>query len=207
MDKNEANGRARDLARVMDDWDGQRFFDIEYSQGINGDSHQAGLSSEGIDLIAKAILDAGAPAAPVLPDKLDAELLHILGMMCFQCVNIAQYLRETGIDIPKKAEHEQAQALFWMLKQYLKHGPAKWREEGRKEMRSFVKESQDTFKLIQGALTNIGTDMDMRPKPKTMPIVGMVDCPACEGKGTMTYAYHGPRAMRAHCDCGFKAIS
>lgn len=65
----------------------------------------------------------GAPALPVL----DADLIEILGRPSFTCAFLAQVLRNGGRAIKKKAEHEQAAVIHFMLCQYLAHG-SKWRE-------------------------------------------------------------------------------
>ena len=53
----------------------------------------------------------------------------ILGRPNFWCASVVvPILRAQGQDIPKKAEAEQAAAIYWMLSLYEKHGE-NWREE------------------------------------------------------------------------------
>lgn len=51
----------------------------------------------------------------------------ILGQPNFACRPLADYLRGTGVQIPHRAEDEQAHVMHWMLCQYEEHG-ARWRE-------------------------------------------------------------------------------
>lgn len=60
-----------------------------------------------------------------IPD-MDEHLLQILGRPNFWCSNIAQVLRLGGAEINRKAEHEQAVVIHWMLTLYLAHGAAWW---------------------------------------------------------------------------------
>jgi hypothetical protein len=55
-----------------------------------------------------------------------AELVEVLGRPNFACASIAELLRFDGADIPRKAEHEQARVIHWLLNHYLQHGRA-WR--------------------------------------------------------------------------------
>ncbi len=58
---------------------------------------------------------------------MNADLIEILGRPSFTCALLAQVLRNGGLTIKKKAEHEQAAVIHFVLCQYLAHGP-KWRE-------------------------------------------------------------------------------
>lgn len=81
------------------------------------------------DLLAAVRMFRPVPAAggaPALP-ALNADLIEILGRPSFTCAFLAQVLRNGGRTIKKKAEHEQAAVIHFMLCQYLAHG-AKWRE-------------------------------------------------------------------------------
>lgn len=69
----------------------------------------------------------------VLPDEINGELLAILGRPCFMCGGIADVMRKTGKDIPRKAEMEQAHVLFYLLKLYAEHGE-RWAEVGDSEL-------------------------------------------------------------------------
>ena len=62
----------------------------------------------------------------VLP-PLDEEVRWILGQPNFACAGIANVLRQMGYVIERRAEHEQAAAIHWMLTIYCEHGGA-WRE-------------------------------------------------------------------------------
>jgi hypothetical protein len=61
-----------------------------------------------------------------LPDTLDDELINILGRPNFICGQIASAMRQTGADIPRKAEVEQAHVIFKLLQIYAEHGPVEW---------------------------------------------------------------------------------
>lgn len=80
----------------------------------------------------QVILARHVTSSPVvLP--LDAEVLHILGFLCMDCRPYAQMLRAEGVDIPAKAELEQAHVLHWMLNLYLAHG-TEWRKFGGEQV-------------------------------------------------------------------------
>ncbi|MGY2285220.1 hypothetical protein [Pseudomonas gingeri] len=78
-------------------------------------------------------LEQPAPVA-VVPE-LTSELRWILGQMCFQHIHTAQALRLMGHQIARKAEDEQAVAIYWMLGHYLKD-PANWRDNAVAEMKA-----------------------------------------------------------------------
>ena len=63
-----------------------------------------------------------------LPDELNDDLRKILGVVCFRAGPIAHRLNRGGMNIPGKAEEEQAAVIFWLLKLYEKHG-SKWARE------------------------------------------------------------------------------
>ncbi|OAE56856.1 hypothetical protein A7J67_08485 [Achromobacter xylosoxidans] len=74
-----------------------------------------------------------APAAgDALPD-LNADLIEILGRPNFACIRIAQLLRLGGVEIPKKAEAEQATVIHYLLGFYLKHG-SQWAEKAEEDI-------------------------------------------------------------------------
>ncbi len=52
----------------------------------------------------------------------------ILGRPNFVCGQIARILREGGIEIPEKAEAEQARVIYWLLEMHQQHGED-WREK------------------------------------------------------------------------------
>lgn len=66
-----------------------------------------------------------------MPFELNEETMFIFGMPNFRCIPIVEALRRTGHDIMRKAEVEQACAIYWMLGMYLEHG-TKWAEEADK---------------------------------------------------------------------------
>lgn len=57
-----------------------------------------------------------------LPETMTPAIADALGTMCFEAGPIAGLFRQTGEDIPRKAEAEQAFVLFWLLKLALEHG-------------------------------------------------------------------------------------
>ena len=63
--------------------------------------------------------------------SLDDETRWILGRPCFAVIGIVKVLRQNGHDIARKAEDEQAAAIFWMLQMYVKHGED-WRDKASK---------------------------------------------------------------------------
>ncbi|CAB3857461.1 hypothetical protein LMG3410_02103 [Achromobacter aegrifaciens] len=63
----------------------------------------------------------------VLP-PLDENLRLILGRPNFACGQLAQMLRLGGQEIERRAEHEQAAVIYFLLKIYLKHGNG-WAEK------------------------------------------------------------------------------
>lgn len=66
----------------------------------------------------KAIVDRHGAMPP-----LNADLIAILGRPNFHCAPIAWALRDLlGHTIERKAEHEQAAVIHWLLGLYLEHG-------------------------------------------------------------------------------------
>lgn len=63
----------------------------------------------------------------VLP-PLDENLRLILGRPNFACGQLAQMLRLGGQEIERRAEHEQAAVIYFLLNIYLKHGSG-WAEK------------------------------------------------------------------------------
>jgi hypothetical protein len=65
---------------------------------------------------------------------LNEEVLFILGIPCFQAAPIADLLRRSGrLDVPCKAEKEQAVVIYWLLNLYHRY-QGKWREQFGKEV-------------------------------------------------------------------------
>ena len=65
--------------------------------------------------------------------ELNEDTKLILGMPNFRCGVLARVLRLDGIEIPQKAEEEQAYVIHWLLSFYEKHGD-KWVDRVDKEM-------------------------------------------------------------------------
>jgi len=59
-----------------------------------------------------------------LKTELNKHTIKILGKPCFTCARIANELRFLGVEIPTKAEEEQAAAIHFMLNLYETHGDA-----------------------------------------------------------------------------------
>ena len=78
-----------------------------------------------------------------LPDELDDSLREILGRPNFACAPIAGALRARGWTIARKAEAEQAAAIFWMLEHYLQHR-ADWFTHARDELERWNEEHKAT---------------------------------------------------------------
>lgn len=69
------------------------------------------------------------------PEDMTDDLEIILGRMCFQCIHIANLLRESGHTIKTREESEQAAVIHWLLKIYLTHGE-KWRDFADDEIKT-----------------------------------------------------------------------
>lgn len=79
---------------------------------------------------------ASAPAAGDALDlpELNADLIDILGRPSFACIQAARMLRVCGVNIPSKAEAEQATVIHYLLGLYLKHG-SKWAEIANEDLK------------------------------------------------------------------------
>lgn len=75
-----------------------------------------------------------------IPLELNDTLLFILGRPSFTCMYIVGLLREE-IDIPRKAEAEQAHVIHWMLKHYTAD-PENWREQAEADLRRLAQIAQ-----------------------------------------------------------------
>lgn len=64
---------------------------------------------------------------------MDDDLIEILGRPCFQCIGLANALRLKGVDIPFKAEQEQAEVIHFTLSKYLQD-KANWRQLCRDDL-------------------------------------------------------------------------
>lgn len=69
----------------------------------------------------------------VLPAEMTPAIREVLGMMVFSTGPIAHGFRAAGIDIPRRAEEEQAFVLFWLLKHAIKAGDD-WRKSAAPEL-------------------------------------------------------------------------
>lgn len=78
-------------------------------------------------------MDQGA--GQMLPEKLNDDLLDILGRPNFACISIARILKASGWDIPPKAEAEQASVIFFTLKHWIAD-PANWRANAGAELQA-----------------------------------------------------------------------
>ena len=74
--------------------------------------------------------------------ELTEDLTAILGRPNFSCAPIADRLRAMGQDIPKKAEHEQAAVIYFLLCHYLKDRKG-WHENATQELRSAAPEPDE----------------------------------------------------------------
>ncbi|PVX75589.1 hypothetical protein, partial [Paraburkholderia unamae] len=77
-------------------------------------------------------------AALTYPEELSDDLREVLGWPNFRCGPVAHVMRDSGDEIKRKAEDEQAHVLHWLVKLVLKHG-ADWQPhaaEALKEIRS-----------------------------------------------------------------------
>lgn len=92
----------------------------------------------------QTLIRAASQAQPVareaegLGAEMNNDLLEILGRPNFACRPFANALRQSGIQIEQKAEHEQAYAINWMLGFYIKHGN-EWRKHAGEALESLLK--------------------------------------------------------------------
>jgi hypothetical protein len=91
------------------------------------------------------------PPLLIYPEKIDDTLLAILGRPSFTCRDIAGVLRAGGIEIPPKAEAEQAHTLHYLLKTYLRHGE-RWDYVAEVELLAMIKrgaaETEETKEAV-----------------------------------------------------------
>jgi hypothetical protein len=87
--------------------------------------------------VKEAPRQAGPTYMKTMP-PLDDQIIAILGRPHFTCRGIVNALRGDGYEIPKKAEDEQATAIYWLLGIYLKNygkPPPVWVNEVRAELK------------------------------------------------------------------------
>ena len=90
----------------------------------------------------------GASVGELTPD-----LIEILGTPNFATIGFAQGMRAIGVDIPRKAEAEQAHMIHFMLRHYVQHG-ADWRKHAAASldaMEATYKATKAANALAEGA--------------------------------------------------------
>lgn len=88
-------------------------------------------------LIVDALNRAYSAEFRTLPDAITPEIEEVLGFSTLDSVPIARLFRDTGEEISRKVEHEQAYTLFWLLGVVLRHGTG-WRAAAGREMRERI---------------------------------------------------------------------
>ena len=84
--------------------------------------------------------DAPIEAAPtplIYPEEMSDAIRDVLGRPNFACIQIADLLRASGVEIPSKAEAEQAAVIHFLLKFVLRHGDA-WADTAARELESIA---------------------------------------------------------------------
>ncbi|MFJ3481747.1 DUF3850 domain-containing protein [Pseudomonas sp. NPDC090202] len=81
--------------------------------------------------------------------ELTDDLREILGRPNFTCNGIAQMLRTTGRDIPRKSEEEQAATIHWLLGHYLQDR-INWRANASNELRTAAEKYKTASTADQG---------------------------------------------------------
>lgn len=84
---------------------------------------------------------------------MDDDLIEILGRPCFQCMGLANALRLKGMDIPFKAEQEQAEVIHFTLSKYLQD-KANWRQLCRDDLAGGF--TQQNGRMAFGTVHHIG---------------------------------------------------
>lgn len=93
----------------------------EFMQAANPDTVLALLDA--LEAAEKRIAEQEEAIATLPP--LNDDLIAILGRPNFTCSHLAELMRQSGNDIRRKSEHEQAAVIHWFLGLYLEHGD-KW---------------------------------------------------------------------------------
>lgn len=75
------------------------------------------------------------------PDEITAELTEVLELMIFTTGPMAHVFQAAGVDVPKKAEAEQAFILHWLIKLALDH-PDDWRKRAATELDEMLRKWQ-----------------------------------------------------------------
>ena len=96
----------------------------EYSQGITLGGDVA-ILRDGVPMSSEEIvedLNAGEEPQAAKLTPLNEHTRRILGLMCFECINMSKLLRLRGDEIGNRAEEEQAAVLHFLLNMYEQHG-------------------------------------------------------------------------------------
>ena len=109
------------------------------------------INAEGADRDSRSLekgetVPSAPPSAPqTVRVPKDDDVMWILGQPCFAIGGFADILRKGGMDIPRKAESEQAEVAYYCLQMYAKHG-ADWRKEVGKAMDAMLRAAQESDK-------------------------------------------------------------
>lgn len=117
-----ALGEAYDCTRVWSAWSYGTMGPDDFSLVAEDSDRVEEITSAALEALGLATTPTDVPRD--LPDSLDEHLVAILGRPNFACAPIAQVLRAKGRAIPRRAEHEQAAVIHYMLSAYLRHGEA-----------------------------------------------------------------------------------
>lgn len=85
--------------------------------------------------------EASTPTARTLPADLTPPVRHVLSLMLWQTLPIANALRATGRHINRKTEDEQAAALYWLLGIALEHGE-NWEQAAARALHKLLSEKK-----------------------------------------------------------------
>ena len=78
---------------------------------------------------------------PSYPETATSAMLEVLGQPCFVFIDLARCYRDAGVDIPHKAEAEQAFFLHKMLRLALLHGDD-WRVAFGEELKPVIAKAE-----------------------------------------------------------------
>lgn len=118
------------------------------AEQINAEGRESGKPVKAADNTATGGIRSPAPSAPPSAPQTvrvpkDDDVMWILGQPCFAIGGFADFLRKGGMDIPRKAESEQAEVAYYCLQMYAKHG-ADWRKEVGKAMDAMLRAAQES---------------------------------------------------------------
>jgi hypothetical protein len=104
------------------------------------------------DTLNKAADELAAYAAAALDHTamppMTEDLVEILGRPNFTCIRPAQAMRMGGIEIPSKAEYEQAHFIHFLLGQYFLHG-ADWAKKSNEALQAMMASAKPVFGVAQ----------------------------------------------------------